>query len=535
MLTSLSHRFFLFLGAVLAIAVLALVLIGRWVVMPALLQEEYAMANGELDRIERNLAYGQSHLLAHTRDWAHWDDTFWFIQGKHETYSQANFSRQMFDEMHYQAMLFFTKEGDLHWAAGIDPDTDLYSSCSTFIRECAWVRGLIEAIQPQLEGVSSEGESLLLTFPWPALVAASSILPTSREGTAGGWLVKVRLLDGRMEESLSAQTGLPVLLDSLSMTALQQHTRGHEPGSTLVEHTGEGEIAASRFLASHQPDDMLWLSTQLTRDRFRASTNTFRYALFWTAGLLLIIIAIVLILLESMVLAPLRRFSRFTKQLHQVHVTEDMPAPLLQRRDEIGTLAREFQALLSYQRQQTARLLDLSQHDPLTGVANRRLFDDSLALALENLPTTNACVSVLMLDVDHFKLYNDHYGHPMGDTCLVAIAACMEGCLGGQGFLVARTGGEEFSILLEGVTLEEAHEHADALRQTIVKLGLPHAASPTAEVVTASIGVACCSHIQCCGAQVLMKAADQALYLAKAAGRNRVRALGIDRESTAQA
>nr|WP_244964795.1 diguanylate cyclase [Halomonas kenyensis] len=500
---------------------LALAMIGRWVIMPALVEEERQLAVSELDRIERSLAQGQQSLLAHTRDWAHWDDSFGFVHDRHEAYSAANFSRDMFTEMNYQAMLFFRADGSLHWAAGIDPDSGRYTSCPGTADDCRWTLRVVTALQSALEQVPEEGMSLVITSPWPALVGVNRILPTSRTGPSAGWLAKVRLLDAQMEATLSEQTGLTILLDTLSMVSTEENTASLPPGSSRLEYTSDGEIAASRFLPSHQSDNMLWLSTRIPRDSFRARLQTFHYGLIWTGGLLLLVIIIVMFLLERMVLAPLRRFSRFTQLLHQSHSDRDIPAALQQRSDEIGTLSRDFQALLTYQRGQAAKLLELSRQDPLTGLANRRLYDERFSEAMCAEPSDNPKLSVLMLDIDHFKLYNDHYGHPTGDVCLMRLAACMEACLGGRGYLVARTGGEEFSALLPGTTLEDAVELGETLRAAILELALPHAASPTAQVVTASIGAATYGDSLSTPSDI-MSAADQALYQAKASGRNRV-------------
>jgi diguanylate cyclase (GGDEF)-like protein len=161
-------------------------------------------------------------------------------------------------------------------------------------------------------------------------------------------------------------------------------------------------------------------------------------------------------------------------------------------------------------------------HDPLTGLANRRLFDERFAEALSYRGSRHR-TAAMMIDIDHFKLYNDHYGHQAGDVCLVTLAQCMEGCLKSHGVLVARTGGEEFSVLLPNTSLDTALAHAQDLLQAINKLKLPHEVSPTGTSVTVSIGVAAQQPNLTSPADI-MRAADQAMYQAKANGRNRVEA-----------
>ncbi|MDW7745227.1 diguanylate cyclase domain-containing protein [Halomonas sp.] len=355
---------------------------------------------------------------------------------------------------------------------------------------------------------------LVLKEPIPAVVAVSAILRTDRSGPAQGWLAKMRSIDERFIEQIEQQTGQPLQI-------MPAGSIGDKPAKETLIRKGS-QLIARRQLESPLMDQPLEIVTHIPRDSFRASSATFRYAVAWTAGLLVLVIALVLLLLERMILAPLRHFSRFTQKLNSTPFDKNTPCSLLERNDEIGTLAREFQKLLALQKQQADELLDLSQHDPLTGVANRRLFDDRFAQALQSRgrqPGTAA----MMIDIDHFKLYNDHYGHQEGDNCLITLAQCMDQQLRSSGFLLARTGGEEFSVLLPNTTLDTALTYGDNLLEAINQLRIPHACSPTSNQVTVSIGVA----VQRPGLITpgdIMRAADQALYLAKANGRNQIQA-----------
>ncbi len=166
-----------------------------------------------------------------------------------------------------------------------------------------------------------------------------------------------------------------------------------------------------------------------------------------------------------------------------------------------------------------------AQLDGLTGLHNRRSFDEHLSREWQRSLRTGAPLALVLLDVDHFKRYNDHYGHPAGDACLRAVAAALGSLARRPGDLAARVGGEEFALLLPDTTPEGARELAEAVRQAIGQLALPHAASLTADHVTASLGVAGCVPRPCAreeAEQALMKRADEALYDAKAAGRDRV-------------
>ena len=193
---------------------------------------------------------------------------------------------------------------------------------------------------------------------------------------------------------------------------------------------------------------------------------------------------------------------------------------LLGRGDEIGILARAFQEQFKHQQQLNAELIELSTHDPLTGLPNRRLFDQRLREVVNIALTTGQPMSVMMIDIDHFKLFNDHYGHPEGDICLQRVAQTMHDVATAHGFFIARTGGEEFSAMLPATTATQALEKSQSLSDAIDQLKHPHQMSPVASYVTVSIGI---SQLEIEGVMTpsgLMTAADQALYAAKAAGRH---------------
>lgn len=136
-----------------------------------------------------------------------------------------------------------------------------------------------------------------------------------------------------------------------------------------------------------------------------------------------------------------------------------------------------------------ARLEAELRVDPLTGVANRRALDEAVRFQLALAVRGATPLALLMIDVDHFKAFNDHYGHPTGDACLKAVAAALQARVGRAGDLVARYGGEEFAMLLPLADGDDAFALAVGLCESVQALHVPHAASPTAPWVTISVGV----------------------------------------------
>jgi diguanylate cyclase (GGDEF)-like protein len=167
------------------------------------------------------------------------------------------------------------------------------------------------------------------------------------------------------------------------------------------------------------------------------------------------------------------------------------------------------------------RMLERLAHiDGLTELANRRRFDELYALEWERAQHSGRPLSLALLDVDAFKQYNDHYGHPAGDRALRAVARAARESLRSPADLAARYGGEELVLLLPDTDAVKAREMIGGLCAAIASLELAHAASPVAPVLTVSVGGATLSALE--SAAALFEAADSYLYLAKQQGRNRV-------------
>jgi len=162
-----------------------------------------------------------------------------------------------------------------------------------------------------------------------------------------------------------------------------------------------------------------------------------------------------------------------------------------------------------------------SATDGLTGITNRRRFDEMLGVEWLRAARSSGCISLLIVDIDHFKRFNDHYGHVAGDECLRQVAALLQACVRRAGELVARYGGEEFVVLLPGAELMKAEDLAKRCLEGISRLALAHASSPTAGHVTFSIGIAHVYPSATGEPATLVNAADTAMYRAKMAGRAR--------------
>lgn len=179
-------------------------------------------------------------------------------------------------------------------------------------------------------------------------------------------------------------------------------------------------------------------------------------------------------------------------------------------------------------KQANLRLKQLSSIDGLTQIANRRIFDEFIERQWRHSLREGNPLSLVMIDIDFFKEYNDHYGHQIGDDCLKKVAKALQKTINRPGDIVARYGGEEFVVLLSDTDINGALQVAETLKQRVEELTIIHTKSKISDFLTISLGVASILPSRKSETDNLINAADAALYKAKKLGRNRIAVSGFD-------
>jgi diguanylate cyclase (GGDEF)-like protein len=214
-----------------------------------------------------------------------------------------------------------------------------------------------------------------------------------------------------------------------------------------------------------------------------------------------------------------RRAERMEQLIYVTPVRHAQAACLVQIEDVTATVRRERRL-----RSQSSQLIEETYLDPLTGVGNRRRFDQSLGAEFDKALKQRAHLAVIMFDIDHFKAYNDRHGHARGDACLSGVAQALQGGLRQNGGdMLARFGGEEFAVILPGADLATGCAVAERLRARVERQDIEHGAAEGRARVTVSAGVSAFVPEPGQDAHELISEADLALFLAKDEGRNRVR------------
>ena len=230
----------------------------------------------------------------------------------------------------------------------------------------------------------------------------------------------------------------------------------------------------------------------------------------------------------------------FPLHVYAAGAAADRPGPRLQQAVEVTPIAIEgaaYHCLIQINdvsiavgrekllRDQAMVLRSQTFSDGLTGIANRRHFDVAMEKEWRRAKRNGTALTLLMIDIDYFKAYNDHYGHQQGDQCLIQVAAALSGMLKRPCDMMARYGGEEFAVILPETDGEQARMMAETMRLRTLELALPHAqGGGSGGLVSVSIGIATQVADVPVAISDLIGAADRALYCAKRSGRNRIAA-----------
>ncbi|MGE5397647.1 MAG: diguanylate cyclase [Chitinophagales bacterium] len=214
-----------------------------------------------------------------------------------------------------------------------------------------------------------------------------------------------------------------------------------------------------------------------------------------------------------------------TKPLNRIELQARIGSALRLKSEMDCRKARELEliAVTRQLEQANQRLQRLSSLDGLTGIVNRRYFEETLDKEWRRAMREEKPLTLLMIDIDFFKDYNDHYGHLAGDDCLKNIAKILQNEIKRPGDLVARYGGEEFAVILPDTDSVGGMVVAELLRTRVVASQIQHEASSISDYVTVSVGVCTMIPVRNAIPSTIIAAADSALYLAKQEGRNRVR------------
>jgi len=502
----------------------------RFVIYPSFLDLERHEAGENLQRIFQAIDRETFHLERLSRDWAIWDETHDFMTTGAPAYIENNLDDQSLENISLNVLIFCSANGTVVWSRV----RDLADGKNNSLEFMAGNK--IDPGHPTLAVGPSEGggmgkTGIIGSEHGPLLFATREILHSDGSGPTAGFLVMGRFLSGKMRAAIKDQTRIdfeiiyPFTEDAIMCDMNTSFTSGKLTYFTQPAGEHINICAAYRDTAGSALFGVQYL---FPREITQKGIASIRYAMLLVIGSGAVVLVMLNVLLQVVVVRPLQQL---TSQAVRITREGDCSVRLgLNRSDEIGVLADSFDILIQTISDRTEelkraneRLTQLSLRDPMTGIANRRMFDEYLKQEWRRAMRDQAPISVILADVDHFKNYNDTHGHQQGDQCLIAVAAVLQGQMQRPGDLAARYGGEEFVIVLPDTAENGVRHMAETLRQSVLDLRMAHGASDTGPFVTLSLGtVTMIPSLEDGddGLARLLEGADQALYRAKKAGRN---------------
>jgi diguanylate cyclase (GGDEF)-like protein len=498
--------------------------IHNWLTLPGFLRLEERQAEQDLRRVLFAIESEIEHLDSVCWDWAAWDDMYNFVDTPGPEFIASNFVLGSFLDNRINLIYLFDQQGRLVWGEAHELEDGRPLALALFEEPV-----IPEFLVPPTN--ASAGQSpgalritgLLPTEQGPMLLSVRPVMTSDNQGPIRGTLIMGRLLDASMVKDLVERTRLIFSVRQLESLA----------PFDLEAHFPRFDTSDANRLVVYQPYPDLWqkpafmVRVETPRTLIQTVCSMRKHVILsqGTAGLVLLVLMSAL--LQGIVLGPL---CRLTAHARSIRMAGTLSARIrLRREDEIGQLSSEFDSMMVEIEQKASELAAanselqrLSDEDMVTHLANRRKFDACLSQEWKRMFRDQRPLSLVLCDVDFFKLFNDSYGHLQGDMCLRAIAGALQKQIHRTSDLAARFGGEEFAAILVDTDLTGALVVAEAIRQAVLSLEIPHGTSTIGQYVTMSIGVASLVPGSELCPEILVELADQALYRAKGQGRNQV-------------
>ncbi|MBL3557279.1 MULTISPECIES: diguanylate cyclase [Marinobacter] len=517
--------------------------IQRNVIYPAFHDIEVDYARNNIDRVVRRLEAQRETIDFTVYDWSAWNDTYSFIQTGDPEYIESNLYPETFMNFGFDVALFLDLDGEPVWGKVFDFPSEggFVDLTETYLDEAvATIAGFRKRIDSETDIDNQNTSGIVELDGIPVLFAMRPVVKSDGSGPHQGYVVFGQFLDEELITTLSEQivqefsiepvldTGVPASSDTYTLEIID---RSALSASKIYSIEGTPSLRATAIL----PRKITELGKEITF-----------YGVALLVFLCTLLAAALLALFRWMVVKPIMSLKADISSIS--NAMDYSLRANIRNNDEIGALSREFNSMLgmiesnntellrlnaeltskhqkvleiqSELQSANAELKRLSEHDPLTGLSNRLALEKKLEQAWEILSRTGDPLSVMLADIDHFKLYNDRYGHQAGDEALKQVAVALTEAAQRKSDMAARYGGEEFLLVLPGTDTGAAMEIAASLREQVIAANIEHDYSPVEPFLTISIGISTVVPSSDLTMEDLISAADKALYKVKERGRN---------------
>lgn len=508
-------------------------LIQRFIIFPSFLELEYREAGDNLRRIVYALDREIVFLDKLCHDWAVWDDSYLFMQEQPEEFATSNLNEETLAANRFNLLVFLQPDGTILRKYSVSTERNPIDFPFLQTNNLPLDHLLLRFPADKTE----KHQSGILDTPFgPLLFSTQEILHSDGSGPGQGFLIMGRFLDTAILITLKEQTRIPFSLlypfpaDGGRCGAIDQVISYQPDQLGFLEFNSGKYIQTCTSYLDVSGKPIFGIQYFFPREITRKGITSMGYAAALVIASGVIIVILLNLLLQHIILRPVQQLTEHAQRIEQ---DQDYSRRLhLERGDEIGRLAYSLDTMVETIDQRTSelqlaneQLIILSVQDGLTGIANRRMFDHYLAKEWRRAMREQLPLSLIMLDVDFFKKYNDTYGHQQGDRALIAVAETLQRHIRRPADLAARYGGEEFALILPNTPIDGALLLAECIRAGVEELAMEHRTSEVSPNLSISLGVVTTIPPQRANNQNLntfVETADHGLYQAKQQGRNKV-------------
>lgn len=469
----------------------------------------------EKNNAERNIkrtviAYNNelSELDSTNRDYSNWDDTYRFVKDLNNEYIESEFGDVTnFAKLGIEYLIFTDPNNKVLYEKGINQDDGLEKKVDKDIEQ-----GILSQLKGKVFSDEDKGiTGVVLIGDRPMLVSARPILTTRGEGPRAGILYASRFVDEKTLRKLENTTNLDLKLYSIDdmnkagKESIIDETKS-SPKGMLEKPVNSRLINGYALIRGIDGKPALVFDISLDREIYSQGINSVRYFTASTILIGIIFAIIIMFLLERFILCPMNKVN---KVINDIEKTGDMSKRIDKiSNDEFGVLGNRINSMMNVLKESEERIIKLAYYDSLTGLPNRKLFNDRLEIAVSK---GEGMVAILFLDLDNFKSINDTLGHNYGDELLIQVANKLQAIVPSDGS-IARFGGDEFVIMINSLN---SRETAKAIAEKIIKLlRLPITLQDKELYTGVSIGISIYP-IDAKNGKELMRNADIAMYTAK--------------------
>jgi diguanylate cyclase (GGDEF)-like protein len=476
---------------------------------------EHKQALDQMQQLTHNLNGELDRLNQVTYDWGSWDDVYNYAKHPSKEFTDHQVAPSALKEIDIKLFAIFDNQGKTMFSQAVNLMNGETESVATFDAILGNIKKRVMQITPHTD----KSCGIDLSTVGPILVCWQQIRKSDLSGDPVGTIVLGRLLNSALLSKIQTQSNIKFDLSPLPV---------HDDELVLVQ---KNSIDAEKIEFSKTEAGVLnaLLCNTLgqpilkVRLQFPGDVSVRGEELTWKVARVLVLVTVLagLALLTSVHYLVIRRLRKMDKDLSSIwrngRWAGRLDAPV--RKDEINDLSHTINRMLALIRKQMVMLESIALTDPLTQIANRRAFDERIAIEMSLHKRNQTPLSLLIIDVDHFKRYNDLYGHPAGDDILKTVGQLLSQVACRPSDLPARVGGEEFAVILPATDLDGACHVAELFSSKLAELKIVHEDSPVSNQLTLCIGVTAAGQEE---VATFIQRADKAMYNAKQTGRNKI-------------